>query len=950
MPHPAPELEDTTISCRSTACTRCERTECAVRKESPTHTSLKGNWDPVPMWTDGEIIAEARRCLYCAEPRCTKSCSANLDVKHMVHAAGEHNIYHGVKAILDSNPLGLSTAFLCQCEELCQRGCTLANTAVGSIKTQQIQRWLLEKFRVLNIAQEIKPGTPTLGSIAVIGAGPSGLSAATFLARFGYQVTIIEAAPRAGGLLVSELPEWRLPLACVDFEIRMVKELGVKFRFKSRFGVDVTLESLGEEGFQAVFLGCGKPEEVPIPFPTGAVTRGVMNSHQFLRAVNLATKLHVPGAEAPDLTGKRVVIVGAGDTALDCAQTAYRLGAEHVTVSFRKQVSDMRATKIRLAEAIAEGAELMPLVEPTALQGSGDLSGVVFRVNKKNREGRYVPTGLQYELEADLLVLCLGARPSSLVPDHPVDPDTNRLQGELPVPTFAGGDGNSSVSVVEAANDGRCAAVHIHSALTGVPVEDIVIPGFHTAVDNVSLTTDFCGMHLENPFGPSSAPITATKEHIARAYDAGFGFSLTKTFCLTKDVGLNNHVRIVRINPFEVSSTSYQNICMITEHPFDYWIQTIKELRAEYPQKGLVASIMCMDSKEDWQTAAIAVREALGGGANVGIELNFSCPNECHGCSADGGDSHAGGYAASNAMAMAIGTDPIAVERCTRYVTDVVTDIPVFAKLTPNTAIIEHLASAALRGGATGVTAINTVNGIARVFPSGNPWPRVGKECRVLSGGLSGDQVLPIALRHVNHVLRHNPGIPIMGSGGVRSALTAIQHLYAGSGIVQVCSAVQRFSYEIVSEMCSGLQFLLYCRSRPELRRHLLKGYGEEALMPELIDDGEVRPVESVNAIIGNLSKHMCERGELEGAEKWRVRAEIEPAQCIECGKCATSCRDNGPSAIYRGEDGKYVIDPSVCIGCAMCSMCPTGAITYKELPGLDFLTPEERALVPHGF
>ncbi|GIQ87858.1 hypothetical protein KIPB_009989, partial [Kipferlia bialata] len=204
---------------------------------------------------------------------------------------------------------------------------------------------------------------------------------------------------------------------------------------------------------------------------------------------------------------------------------------------------------------------------------------------------------------------------------------------------------------------------------------------------------------------------------------------------------------------------------------------------------------------------------------------------------------------------------------------------------------------------------------------------------------------------HINHVARHNAGIQIMGSGGARSAMTALQLIYAGAGIVQVCSAVQRYSYEIVHEMIQGLQFVLYCRSRPDLRLHLLEGYGEESLLPAVEDNKGVTPVESVMDITGELCAFVGERGELEGVEKWRVHAQINPDSCISCGLCATSCRDNGPAAIGLDKaTGKFVIDADTCVGCAMCSMCPTGAITYKQIPGLDDLTEEQRANITLGF
>jgi len=358
-----------------------------------------------------------------------------------------------------------------------------------------------------------------------------------------------------------------------------------------------------------------------------------------------------------------------------------------------------------------------------------------------------------------------------------------------------------------------------------------------------------------------------------------------------------------------------------------------------------------MDNADDWHLLAKLAEEA---GADA-LELNFSCPNECHGNDGTEGGCE-GGFKSKNAMAMAIGTSPSAIERCTRYVTETV-KIPVYPKLTPNVGNIEELAAAAMRGGAAGVSTINTVFGISQITLSGHPWPQVGIERNTISGGLSGDLVRPIAIRQIAQVLRYNENIRghLLGIGGVRSAETAMQLIYTGASVVQMCSCVQKWSYDVVDEIISGTKFLLYCWSRPDLRGYL-NSQGVESFLPHgekkefwTLDDKQDKKVPTIAEVTGIALKHIGERKILEGPEKWRVNAKITDA-CIGCGSCALSCRDNSTTAIVK-DGNKYRVDEEKCIGCALCSsVCPVNAIQYVRVKGLDEMTPEELKKVPTAF
>jgi len=266
-----------------------------------------------------------------------------------------------------------------------------------------------------------------------------------------------------------------------------------------------------------------------------------------------------------------------------------------------------------------------------------------------------------------------------------------------------------------------------------------------------------------------------------------------------------------------------------------------------------------------------------------------------------------------------------------------------------------------MEGGAAGVSLINTVFGISQITLSGHPWPQVGINQNTISGGLSGDLVRPIAIRQIAQVLRHNPEIGghLLGIGGCRSADTAMQLIYTGASIVQMCSVVQKFSYDVVDEMLSGIRFILYCWSRPDLRAYL-HSQGVENFMPQgdsnkefwKLSDKQDKPVPKLAEVRGAALKHIGERAILEGPDKWRVHAEILADRCIGCGSCALTCRDNATTAIHPDETGRvYIVDDKKCFGCALCSsVCPVNAVRYVSMKGLSELSEAERNAIPTGF
>lgn len=256
---------------------------------------------------------------------------------------------------------------------------------------------------------------------------------------------------------------------------------------------------------------------------------------------------------------------------------------------------------------------------------------------------------------------------------------------------------------------------------------------------------------------------------IRRSFEAGWGFALTKTFSLEKDLVTNVSPRIVRGTTFGhmygPNLGSFLNIELISEKTCGYWLQAIKEIKHDFPDNILIASIMCSYNNEDWTTLAKAAETA---GADA-LELNLSCP---HGMGERG-------------MGLACGQDPKMVRDICTWVRAAV-NIPFFAKLTPNVTDITIIAKAAHEGKADGVTATNTVSGLMGLSGSGAAWPAVGLEQRTTYGGVSGLAIKPIALRAVTAISKELPGFPILATGGIDSADAGFQYILAGATVLQV--------------------------------------------------------------------------------------------------------------------------------------------------------------------
>ncbi|XP_061413884.1 dihydropyrimidine dehydrogenase [NADP(+)]-like isoform X2 [Lethenteron reissneri] len=945
-----------------------------------TCQSLEKNFEDIKHTTLGErgAVREASRCLKCVDAPCQKSCPTQIDVKAFITSIANKNYYGAARAILSENPLGLSCGMVCPTSDLCVGGCNLYAAEEGPINIGGLQHFATEVFRLMGVPQVCDPALPPVGSraaacgerVALLGCGPASISCASFLARLGYsRLTVYERADYTGGLSASEIPQFRLPLEAVRFEVRLMQDLGVKVECGRALVVgDLTLESLRKDGFAAVFIGIGLPEPTVAPLFEGLTEeQGFFTSKSFLPRVAKASKPGLCGCTSPQLPALRgvVVVLGAGDTAFDCATSALRCGARRVLVAFRRGFTNMRAVPEEVEVAREEHCEFLPFASPRrVVTRGGRICAVEFARSEQQEDGRWVEDEEQkVVVKADFVISAFGSTlldPAVLGALSPleltrqgvprVDPAT---MGTSEPWAFAGGDvAGLANTTVESVNDGKTAAWHIHAylqSLHGVSVSgEPRLPLFFTPIDAVDLSVEMVGLRFPNPFGLASAPQCTTSAMIRRAFSAGWGFAVTKTFSLDKDLVTNVSPRIVRgttsgplLGP---GQGSFLNIELISEKTSAYWCRSVAELKRDFPDKIIIASIMCGYIKEDWTQLAKMAEES---GADA-LELNLSCP---HGMGERG-------------MGLACGQDPELVRNICRWVRATVR-VPFFAKMTPNITNIVVIASAAKEGGADGVTATNTVSGLMGLRANGRPWPAVGVEQRTTYGGMSGNAIRPVALRAVSAIAKALPGFPIMATGGIDSAEAGLQFLHCGASVLQVSSAIQNQDFTLIDDYCSGLRALLYLGSVDELRswegqspptaqhqrgktlprlpqllgkslphfgpfleerRRLLaeaKQRGGEMSAPTTEPrHAPSKATPHVKDVIGRALAHIGSYAELDNSQQ--VVAVVDPELCINCGKCYLTCNDSGYQAIEFGEHDHVPLVTDRCTGCTLClSVCP---------------------------
>lgn len=429
-----------------------------------------------------EAQLEASRCLNCKNPRCVAACPVGLQIPRFIEALHRGELPLAAEVIAEDSSLPSICGRVCPQETQCEGACILGikgePVAIGKIE-RFIGDWKLAH------SEELTPKcAPRNGhKVAVVGSGPAGLACASDLAKWGYEVTIFEALHQVGGVLVYGIPEFRLPKeGIVAREIAEVERLGVKFETDVIVGRTVTIDSLmDEEGFEAVFIGSGAglPRFMGIE---GENLNGVVSANEFLTRANL---MHAYDAQydTPIYVGRRVVVVGGGNVAMDAVRTAKRLGAEAAIV-YRRSETELPARVEEVHHAKEEGIEFRMLTNPVAVLGNeqGWVTGircVEMELGEPDESGRRSPVvkeDSEFEMACDVVIMALGTSPNPLIASTTEGLETNRrgciTATEEGATTrkgvFAGGDAvTGAATVILAMGAGRKAAKAIDAYLKG---------------------------------------------------------------------------------------------------------------------------------------------------------------------------------------------------------------------------------------------------------------------------------------------------------------------------------------------------------------------------------------------------------------------------------------------------------------------------------------------------
>jgi glutamate synthase (NADPH/NADH) small chain len=434
-------------------------------------------------YTTEDAIKEANRCLDCKKPHCVEGCPVSINIPKFIECIRDEDFGAGLDTIREASMLPSICGRVCPQENQCEGNCVL-NKKGNPIAIGQLERFLGDMAGEVGSKPKRKPLNGK--KVAVVGSGPSGIACAGELAREGFDVTVFEAFFTGGGVLTYGIPEFRLPKAIVKREIEGLDALGVKFQYDAVIGRWADAEELFADGYDAMYIavGAGLPKFLNIP---GENLPGVFCANEYLTRVNLMKANRFPEYATPTKHGKNVVVFGGGNVAMDAARTALRLGAETVTLAYRRTEEEMPARRAELHHAKEEGVQVMELVNP--LEFIAGENGFIEKVKMQRMElgepdesGRRRPHALEgsdFEIPCDLAITAIGtnanpfaglAAPVELNKWGYIEADENGRTSDPRV--WAGGDiVTGAATVILAMGAGKAAAADMTKCLLGEDAE-----------------------------------------------------------------------------------------------------------------------------------------------------------------------------------------------------------------------------------------------------------------------------------------------------------------------------------------------------------------------------------------------------------------------------------------------------------------------------------------------
>jgi len=430
-------------------------------------------------YSEEQAMAEASRCLQCPKPQCIQGCPVEIDIPAFIKLMREKDYAGAIGKIKEKNCLPAICGRVCPQEEQCQKVCLLGK-AGDAVSVGRLERFLADWERQTGIACAEK--APSTGKrVAVIGAGPAGLTAAADLVKFGHDVVIFEALHRPGGVLMYGIPEFRLPKSIVEAEADYVKKLGVEIRASCLVGRTHTIPELLKKGFDAVFIGTGAglPQFLGIP---GENLGGIYSANEFLIRVNLMKAYTFPECDTPIRIGKKVAVIGGGNVTMDSARSALRLGAEEVCIVYRRSREEMPARQEEIENAEEEGITCKFLANPTKFIGDEKgwvkaMECICMELGAPDESGRRRPVpvkGSEFIMDVDTVIVAIGRTPNPIIQSTTeglavtkcgtIVADENgktNIEG-----VYAGGDiVTGEATVISAMGAGKKAAEAIHQYL-----------------------------------------------------------------------------------------------------------------------------------------------------------------------------------------------------------------------------------------------------------------------------------------------------------------------------------------------------------------------------------------------------------------------------------------------------------------------------------------------------